>query len=129
SHTVNVSATVTGNCKFVNSGGSTPLTLSIDPTATTTASGTADVLYRCTNGTSPIFALTSASLGSTTAGNLGNGSETIPYAFSSTNEGAGAGFGAGSDKKLTVTVTVDQTDAASVSAGTYTDDIAVTINN
>lgn len=54
-HTLAVSANVTGNCKFVNNG-PTALAISnsagaIDPSSTTPATGSASVLFRCTTGT------------------------------------------------------------------------------
>ena len=45
--------TVAGNCKF-NAATST-VGLTLDPTATTTVSQSASVLYRCTKGTAPAF--------------------------------------------------------------------------
>jgi len=124
--TINVSAAVAGNCKFQTSSPST-INLTIDAAATTTVSQIGNVLYRCTNGTSPVFAMASGSTASATGGNLAQGLETIPYTFSSTNTGAGTGMGGGNDKTLAVTVSVNQANAASVTPGTYTDTIAVTL--
>jgi spore coat protein U-like protein len=107
SHTITVNATVAGNCKF-NAGTST-VNMTLDPTATTTVTGNAAVLYRCTKGTSL------------------NGAESIAYTFSSTNDGAGSGLGAGQDKTLSVTVSVNQANAANVTPNTYTDTIAITL--
>jgi spore coat protein U-like protein len=125
SHTITVNATVAGNCKF-NAGTST-VNMTVDPTATTTVTGNAAVLYRCTKGTSPAFALSSGSTSSATGGNLVNGAESIPYTYTSTSGGAGTGLGAGQDKTLSVTVSVNQANAADVTPNTYTDTIAITL--
>ena len=126
--TINVSAAVAGNCKFQTSS-PWAINLAIDAAATTTVNQTGNVLYRCTNGTSPIFAMTSASTASATGGNLIQGLESIPYTYSSTNTGAGTGMGGapGNDKTLAVTVSVNQANAASVTPGSYTDSISVTL--
>ena len=124
--TINVSAAVAGTCKFQTTSPST-INLTIDATATTTVNQVGNVLYRCTNGTSPAFAMSSGSTSSATGGNLIQGLESIPYTYSSTNGGAGSGMGAGNDKTLAVTVSVDQSGAAGVTPGTYTDTIAVTL--
>jgi spore coat protein U-like protein len=125
SHTITVNATVAGNCKF-NSGTSS-VNMTIDPNATTTVTGNAAVAYRCTKGTSPVFALSSGSTSSATGGNLMNGTEAIPYTYTSTSGGAGTGLGAGQDKTLSVSVSVNQANAANVSPNTYTDTIAITL--
>src|ERR1044071_8170786 len=100
SHTITVNATVSGTCKF-NSASST-LNLTLNPTASTTVTQTASVLYRCTKGTAPNFALASGSTSSATGGNLVNGAESIPYTFSSAAGGAGTGVGAAHDNTLSV---------------------------
>ena len=125
SHTITVNATVNGNCKFNVATSSVDMT--IDPTATTTVTGNAAVLYRCTKGTAPVFALSSGSTGSDSGGNLVNGAESIPYTYTSTSGGAGTGLGAGQDKTLSVTVSVNQASAANVTPNTYTDTIAIDV--
>jgi spore coat protein U-like protein len=125
SHTITVSATVAGNCKF-NAATST-VGLTLDPTATTTVSQSASVLYRCTKGTAPAFALSSGSTSSGTGGNLVNGAESIAYSYTSTSGGSGTGMGTGQDKTLDVTVSVNQANAANVTPNTYTDTIAITL--
>lgn len=125
SHTITVNATVTGNCKF-NAGTST-VSLTLDPTATTTVTQNASVLYRCTKGTAPVFALSSGSTSSATGGNLVNGSESIPYTYTSTAGGSGTGMATGNDKTLSVSVSVNQANAANVTPNTYTDTIAITL--
>ncbi len=125
-HTINVSAAVTGTCKFQTTSPST-INLTLDPAATTTVNQTGNVLYRCTNGTAPTFVMTSGSTASASGGNLRQGTESIAYTYSSTNQGAGTGMGTGNDRTLAVTVSVNQALAASVSPGTYSDTIAVTL--
>ena len=124
-HSITVSGSVSGTCKF-NSPSST-VNLTIDPTATSTVTQNAAVVYRCTNGTAPAFALSSGSTSSATGGNLVNGSESIPYTFSSTSGGNGTGMGAGNDKTFSVTVSVNQANAANVTPAAYTDSIAITL--
>lgn len=125
-HTITVNASVAQVCKF-NTAAST-IALTLDPTLTTTVTGTDNVLYRCTSGTAPTFSLTSSSTSSTSGGNLVQGAENIPYTFSSSGGGSGTGMGAGNDKTLAVTVSVDQTGAANVTPGTYSDTIVVSVN-
>ena len=125
SHTITVNATVTGTCKF-NAASST-LNLTLDPTASSTVTQTASVLYRCTKGTAPSFALASGSTGSTVGGNLVNGAESIPYTFSSASGGSGTGMAAGNDKTLSVSVSVNQANAANVTPAVYTDSITITL--
>jgi spore coat protein U-like protein len=124
-HSITVNGSVSGTCKF-NTPTST-VTLTIDPTASTTVSQNASVLYRCTKGTAPTFALSSGSTSSATGGNLVNGTESIPYTFSSTSGGSGTGMGAGNDKTLDVSVSVNQANAANVTPAVYTDSIAITL--
>lgn len=127
SHTITVNASVAAVCMF-NTTAST-LALTVDPTATSTVSGTDNVLYRCTSGTTPSFTLTSSSTSSTSGGNLIQGAESFPYTFSSVGGGAGTGMGniSANDKTLAVTVSVNQAGAANVSPGTYTDTIVVDV--
>jgi spore coat protein U-like protein len=124
-HSVTVNAAVNGSCKF-NSASST-VSLTLDPTSSSTATQGASILYRCTKGTAPSFALASGSTSSATGGNLVNGAESIAYTFSSTTGGAGAGMGAGNDKTLALSVSVNQANAANVTPATYTDSIAITL--
>ena len=124
-HSVTVNATVSGTCKF-NAASST-VSLTLDPTASTTATQGASILYRCTKGTSPAFSLASGSTSSATGGNLVNGAESIAYTFSSTSGGAGSGMGAGNDKTLGLSVSVNQANAANVTPAVYTDSIAITL--
>lgn len=124
-HAVTVNATVNTTCKF-NAATST-VSLTLDPTASSTATQGASILYRCTKGTAPTFSLASGSTSSATGGNLVNGAESIAYTFSSTSGGAGAGMGTGNDKTLALSVSVNQANAANVTPAVYTDSIAITL--
>ena len=130
-HTINVNATVTGTCKFIGaaSGGTSNINMTLDPTLTTTVTGSSTIVYRCTNGTAPIFTFTSSAGAGTGTGTLSNGGDNIAYTYTSTNDGAGAGMGTGNDKNVSVTVSVDQTNAANVPAGLYTDTIDGDLSN
>lgn len=118
-----VSATVPGTCKF--SAASTPLAFgSIDPTSTTAVTQTANVVYRCTKNT--------ASLGITgTAGahTMTSGTDTLAYTMSITGDTRpGTGFGAaGTDLTAVVTGTIAAADFQTAAAGTYTEDVTLTI--
>jgi spore coat protein U-like protein len=124
-HSVTVNATVGSTCKF-NAASST-VSLTVDPTASSTVTQNASILYRCTKGTAPTFALASGSTSSATGGNLVNGSESIAYTFSSTSGGSGSGMGTGNDKTLGLAVSVNQANAANVTPAVYTDTIAITL--
>ena len=124
-HTVTVNATVNGTCKF-NAGTST-VNLTLDPSASSTVTQNASILYRCTNGTAPTFALALGSTSSATGGNLVNGAESIAYTFTSTSGGSGSGMGTGNDKTFGLSVSVNQANAANVSPNVYTDSIAITL--
>ena len=124
-HSVTINGSVSGTCKF-NAPTST-VNLTLDPTASSTVTQSASVLYRCTKGTAPTFGLASGSTSSATGGNLVNGAESIPYTFSSTAGGSGTGMGAGNDKTLSVSVSVNQANAANVTPQVYTDSIAITL--
>jgi spore coat protein U-like protein len=126
SHTINVSAAVAGNCKFQTASPSA-INLTLDASATTTLNQAGVVVYRCTKDTAPAFVLASGSTGAATGGNLDRSGETIAYTFSSVNQGVGLGMGGAGDRNLTVTVSVDQSLAANVTPGSYTDTIAISV--
>ena len=125
SHVITVNATVLATCKF--NAATTTLAMTLDPTASSTVSQTASVLYRCTKGTAPSFAFSSGSTSSSTGGNLTKAAESIAYTYTSAAGGSGTGMGVGNDKTLSVTVSVNQANAANVTPGVYTDTIAITL--
>ena len=132
-HDLAVSATVSGNCKF-NTAGSTALTLAnsggaIDPSLATDATGTANVLYRCTTGTS---ATTTANNGSnfSVSRRVRDGVTTnyMPYSMSLSGcNQAGIGHGAGKDLTCAVSASILAADHQNATAGTYTDTVTLTI--
>lgn len=136
-HTLNLSATINGNCRF-NTAGPTAVTIGT-PVAITTidqseqpavASGAANVLYRCTTGTTAV----------TTAGNGGNffggarrvcvgATPCMPYSLGLVGGAqVGTGHGAGQDKILAVTATILAVDYQNAAAGAYTDAVILTIS-
>lgn len=130
---LSVQAAVVGVCKF-NTGQSPVLTLTndplgIDPSSTTSATGTVDVLYRCTNNTSAT--VSSAVTGSRTLTGSGTAAgQTMTYtlAFDSGATGLGSGFGAaGSDITLTVSGTITATNFQGKRAGPYAETVTLTV--
>lgn len=130
-HSLGVTATVTGNCRF-NTAGPTAVTIAnsagaIDPTVAVDATGTANVLFRCTTGTTSAI----------TANNGANflvtrrvmfGALPMPYTLAlAGNAQVGSGHGAGQDKTLAVTATIIQADFINATAGAYTDTVVLTI--
>ena len=127
-HTINISATVAAHCRF--NAPSSNVNFTLDPSAATVVTQTATILYRCTKGTTPVFAFSSASTGGGAAGTLEDAvsGDTIAYSYVSSAPVDGTGLGAFQDKTLSVDVSVNQANAAGVTPGTYTDTIAITLN-
>lgn len=132
-HTLNVSATVTAVCKF-NSAAATSLTIansgtSVDPSIAVDATGTANVLFRCTSGTTSSISAGNGNNFSGGSRRVAAGTNYIPYslALSGTAQ-SGSGFsGAGADKTLSATGTIIQADFQNASAGAYTDVVVLTV--
>ena len=132
-HSLAVSSTVVGNCKF-NAAGPTTLTIansagSIDPSVAVDATGTASMTYRCTTGT---VAATAAGNGLHFAGGTrqvnDGGTNNMPYSVGLSGcAGTGLGYGAGGDLTCSVTGTILQAGFVSAPAGTYTDTVVLTI--
>lgn len=132
-HNLNVSATVTGNCRF-NTAGPTALTIAnsgtaIDPSLTGNATGSANVLFRCTTGTtSAITADNGLNFNVSRRVRIGATTNYMPYTLGLTgNAQAGTGHGAGQDKTLAVTGTIAEADYVNATAGAYTDTVVLTI--
>lgn len=130
-HGLNVSATVVGNCRF-NDAGPTALTFgSIDPTSTTDKTATANVSFRCTNGTTSSIA---SAVGANDVGgvhHMSDGTNLLPYAvgFGGTDAQLGSGHGAAGNKTLVVTGTVAVADFQNAAASTgYVDTLVLTIS-
>ena len=132
-HSLGVTATVTGNCRF-NTAGPTAVTIAnsagaIDPTVATDATGTANVLYRCTTGTTSAITADNG-LNFTTSRRVRIPATTNYMPFSLLLAGGaqlGTGHGAGQDKTLAVTATILQADFINAAAGAYTDTVVLTI--
>ena len=126
---VTVNATVTGVCKFFTSSPVVNITntgsgSNIDPSSTTTASGNAAIIYRCSNGSSPTFTVPATA--TVTCGACSGA--TMTPAISSTNTGAGTGLGAGKDQTLTVTGQILAAGFQDAAAGAYTGSITVSVS-
>ena len=131
-HTISVSATIVGNCRF-NTAGPTTLTLAnsgavIDQSLGTDATGSANVTYRCTTGT---VAATTADNGLFFSGSRrvnDGGTNFMPYALGlAGGAGTGTGHGAGQDLTLTVSGTITAANHQNAAAGTYSDTVILTI--
>lgn len=125
SQTLAVTATVDAICKF--SAASTPLTFGvIDPSLSADKVVTANVLYKCSNGT--------ASAGVTATGGLARtmtdtASNTLGYSLSFAGATqTGAGFGAGKDLTLVVTGTITAAQYQNAVASTsYAENVTLNI--
>jgi hypothetical protein len=98
----------------------------INPSLATTATGSAVILYRCTNGIAPTFAVpTSATLTCSACG----GSPTLIASIASTNNGAGRGFGTGGgrNRRLTITGTIAPAVFQDAHVGAYSGTMTVTV--
>jgi spore coat protein U-like protein len=132
-HTLSVSATVSGNCRF-NTAGPTALTIAtgagvIDPSAAGPATGSVGVAFRCTTGTSSaITADDGLNASGPGARRVKSGAVFMPYALTLTNAvQVGTGFGAGQDKTLTVDASITAANYQNATAGAYTDTVTLTI--
>ena len=125
---LNVTATVTGLCKF-SSAVQTFTFGTLDPSAAVASAGSgASVTYKCTKGTAAT---------SVTAGNganfsggrrMSNGTDFIPYSLTvAGGTQTGLGFSAGKDLSLTLTGSVAAADYEDVSSGSYTDTVVLTV--
>lgn len=134
-HTLTVSATVHGTCKF-NDAGPTVLTIAnsgtvIDPSVASNATGTVNVPFRCTKGTS-------SSITDNGGDHLGGGikhvatlgGDLMAYSlgYDGTDVQAGTGMGSGHDLTLAVRGTILVADFENATAGAYTDSVVLTIN-
>lgn len=137
-HNLNVQATINGNCRF-NTAGPTDLMIgtpvagagiidqSEQPAA---ATGTANVLYRCTTGT---IASTTADTGLHNSGGtrrvcIGASTDCMPYSLGLTGgTQTGIGHGAGGDLTLQVSANIAATDYVNAPAGVYNDTVVLTI--
>jgi len=131
--TVPVSATVLGVCKF-----STPQSPSvviantganIDPSLGGNATGSANILYRCTTGAVPSFALTGGATLTLTCSTAGTcGASTMAATMSLTPPGSPNGQGFATDLTLVLSGTIPSATYSTMAAGTYSASQVVTIN-
>jgi spore coat protein U-like protein len=125
SATLNVTATVSAVCKFTGSTMADIALSTIDPsTVAANVTGTTDITYKCTRGTTPSVTIFS---GGTT---LTAGANTIPYAFSFGTPDTGTGFGAGATAtKVVGTAKIVLSDAQAAAAGSYSDTVTLAIDH
>ena len=126
---VTVNATVIGVCKFFTAAPVLNLTntgvgSNIDPSSATSATGTVNITYRCTNGTTPTFTVPATA--TVTCGAC-SGSPTMAPTITSTNTGAGTGLGTGKDQTLAVSGTITQANFQNSPVGAYTGTMTVSV--
>jgi hypothetical protein len=127
---VTVNAQIIGICKY-NTGQSPVVTVAntgatIDPSLAGPATGSANVLYKCTNGTTPVFTgPATATVTCTTAGTCG--ATTMAPAMTYVTGGNGAGFSGGKDKTLVVDGQLTQVQYQDMQSGTYSGTVTVTV--
>lgn len=126
STTVQVTAAVSAVCKFAATTSPAIPLGTIDPSAVTAdVTGTSNITYNCTKGTTPTVGF--ASGGSTRT--LTDGTKTIAYSFTLGSPEAGVGFSAAGGSKVVGTATIALVDAQNAAAGTsYADTVTLSIN-
>ena len=128
---ITVNATITGVCKFFTSSPVINITntgsgSTIDPSLAGPASGNVNILYRCSNGTSPSFTIpASATVNCTTGACSGT---NMSASTSSTNTGAGTGLGSGKDQTLNVVANITQANYQNALVGAYQGTMTVQVN-
>jgi hypothetical protein len=128
SQSLAVTASVTGMCKF--SVASTPLAFgAIDPSLASDKVVKANVLYKCTKGTtSAVVTATGGLTRNMTGLSPLASSDTLAYtlAFAGGTQ-VGAGFGTGNDRTLEVTGTITPAQYNNAAAGSYSEDVTLNI--
>jgi len=126
-HTLDVSASVNGVCRFDGPGPTALAFGAIDPTSTSAVTATADVNFKCTSGTT-------SSISKAGANDSGGhrlkdaGTNYIPYTATMTGDAqAGTGFAAGQEKMVTIDGSIAPADFQNAVAGPYTDTLTLTI--
>ncbi|MBA3773519.1 MAG: hypothetical protein H0X13_13830 [Ramlibacter sp.] len=118
---VNVSATVSGVCKFTTGAAISLTFAAIDPSTTGNKTQTASLPFQCNTG------MTTATAAVTTGGTtLTSGANTMAYALTLGAVPTGAGFAAAATN-IVATGTIAQTAYQPAAAGTYTDAAVVTL--
>jgi spore coat protein U-like protein len=125
-HTLNVSASVNGVCRFDVAGPTALAFGAIDPTSASAATATANVTFKCTNGTTS--AITKAGANDSGGHRLKNGTNFLPYTAAMTGDAqAGTGFAVGQEKTVTIDGSIAPADFQNAPAGAYTDTLTLTI--
>lgn len=120
-----VTANVQGICTF--SAASTPLAFgAIDPSLTVNKVVTANVLYKCTKGTTSLGVTATGGLARTMAGPTLADTMGYTLAFASDTQ-LGTGFGAGKDLTMVVTGTITPAQFQNVSSGAYSENVTLNI--
>lgn len=123
--TVNVNATVTGNCSFAGAG---TVSFALDPASGSDATGTVSApTFWCTKGASYTITDDDGVYESGTTHRLKHATltEYIPYSFSYTS--AGSGGGKGVTIALDLASSISNADYINASAGSYSDTVTLTI--
>lgn len=128
---LSVTASVTGVCKF-NSGQTPVLAFgTIDPSGTTSVTATpANVLYRCTNGTSATVDTSVTGTRSMVGQTPLAATDLLGYSLSFTSgaTGTGSGFGAaGSNITLVVAGSMTAAQYNGAKAGSYAETVTLTV--
>lgn len=122
--TVDVTATISAVCKFKATTMSAIALGAIDPSAISTAkTGTTDITYKCTTGTTPSVTVTGG--GTTLTSTAGS----LAYTFTLGTADAGTGFSTAGSAKVVGTASIAVAAAQDAPAGDYTDTVTLTINN
>jgi spore coat protein U-like protein len=126
---VDINATVVGTCKFTATGGSTTISVTLDPSSGSDVTRNGSLQFWCTKGASYNVTDDDGQYESGPNQNRVYNSSTdeyIPYSFSYTPT-SGIGGGPSTSITLDVTVTFQYTDYKDASAGTYTDTVTITV--
>lgn len=124
STTLAVSASVSAICTF-NTTSYALAFGAIDPSGTVDKTATANVTYKCTNGTAPSsIAPASGGLSRTMSD---GGSNTLAYTLSMGAMADGTGFGSGETKTVVVTGTITPTQFQNAAAASYSEDVTLDI--
>ena len=129
--TVSVSASVSGNCKFVAPKTGALAFGSLDPAVGTDVNGTpTQPKFWCTKGTSYTISDDNGlnESGATYRMMHATLTEYIPYTFTYTATGTGAGAGMANYITMNIAGTVLGTDYINASAGNYADTVTLTVN-
>lgn len=120
--TVDVTATISAVCKF-KAASMTAITLgAIDPSTISTAkTGTTDITYKCTTGTTPSVTVTGG--GTTLTSTAGS----LAYTFTLGTADPGTGFSTAGSAKVVGTASIAVAAAQDAPAGDYTDTVTLTI--